>query len=47
MQICPGEVISFFREQKGAFKTRYGVLMKMLKDQESFYANHQLPEWVE
>lgn len=46
MQIYAGEVINFFREQKGSFETRYGVRLKMSKDEDSFYTKHQMPELI-
>ena len=41
MQIHPDETIYFFRERKGFFESRYGVLMKMSRDEKSFFTNHQ------
>jgi hypothetical protein len=43
MQINPVDIYSFFREQKGVFESRYGVVMKMSKDEDSLYTNYQMP----
>jgi hypothetical protein len=43
MQIYPDEIIPSSENKKGLLKPVM-VLMKMSKDQESYYSNHQLPE---